>query len=127
MSEDRTRELPDSLPFEERVLTLFDRVFDELATIRAEVVAVRDRQDALEDKVDRRLQETRPIWEAVLQEVRATEASVRAVATDVAIVKADVRKLNAKMDVVAEQLLDHSAEIRILNARMAALEEREQV
>lgn len=118
MSEDRTRELPDAPSFEQRVLTLFDRVFTELAEIRA-------RQDRSEEKVDRRLQETRPIWEAVLHEVRALNARVEAVETDVAKIKEDVGRIDSKFEVVAQHLFENAADIRDLKKRVARLEEVE--
>jgi hypothetical protein len=57
MGEDTTRRLPDDAP--RQILARFDSMdawFDSLEM----------RMTALEDKVDRRLQETRPIWEQVL-------------------------------------------------------------
>ncbi len=51
MSEDTTRKLPDALSFE-------DRVLDELRQLNLRLTAV-------EERVEWRLMETRPIWEAV--------------------------------------------------------------
>lgn len=139
MSEDRTRELPGASSFEERVLTLFDRVFAELAEIRTrqdaaavELAALRERQDSLEEKVDRRLQETRPIWEAVLSEVRALNTRVETVEADVATIKTDVGKIkesiehvDAQFEVVAQQLFENAGDIKHLKKRVARLEEVE--
>jgi hypothetical protein len=57
MSEDPTRNLPAS--FEERVLS-------ELAAINA-------RLPSLEEKVDMRLHETRPIWESMQNQLKGIE------------------------------------------------------
>jgi hypothetical protein len=57
MSEDTTRQLPDN-----GVRLILAR-FDSLET----------RMTALEDKVDRRLQDTRPIWEQVLTRLMEVE------------------------------------------------------
>ena len=57
MSEDPTKNLPSS--FEERVL-------NELAAINA-------RPTSLEEKVDTRLRETRPIWEGVQTQLKGIE------------------------------------------------------
>ena len=57
MSEDLTRNLPSS--FEERVLS-------ELAAINARLIS-------LEEKVDLRLRETRPIWEGVQNQLKGIE------------------------------------------------------
>lgn len=72
MSEDPTRLLPNDdlrvmiMRLQETVVTRFDALDMEVATLK-------QRQAALEEKVDRRLQETRPIWEAVLARQEAFE------------------------------------------------------
>ena len=70
MSEDPTKDLPNTRPFEERVLaelsamrTDFSNRFDLLET----------RLTSLEDKVDARLRETRPIWEGVQTQLKGIE------------------------------------------------------
>lgn len=130
MSEDRTKELPDANPFEKRVLMLFDRVFAELADMRTqqadmrtELAAIRELQDSLDEKVDRRLQETRPIWEAVLQEVRATGERVGALAAEVEVIKEDVKRIDTKFEVMVQELFEHSADIRILKKRVTQIED----
>jgi len=67
MSEDLTQDLPRS--FEERVLS-------ELSAMRQELAAVNSRLSTLEEKVDTRLRETRPIWEGVLSRLTAIEAEM---------------------------------------------------
>jgi hypothetical protein len=52
MSEETTQDMPDGRSFEERVFARFDALDARLAS--------------LEEGVDARLHETRPIWEAVL-------------------------------------------------------------
>ena len=61
MSEDTTRNLPSS--FEERVLS-------ELAAINSRMGSLETRLTSLEDKVDARLRETRPMWEAVQAQLK---------------------------------------------------------
>lgn len=130
MSEDRTQQLPGAPSFEERVLTLFDRVFAELATIRADIGVLSERQDRLEDKVDRRLQETRPIWEAVLSEVRAlnarveiVEADMTTIKTDVQTIKEDVKRVDTKFEVITQQLFENATDIKELRKRVTRLED----
>ena len=60
MSNDPTRETPDTRSFEERVFARFD--------------ALDLRLTALEEKVDLRLRETRPIWEAVQSRLEGVES-----------------------------------------------------
>lgn len=71
MSEDTTRNFQPS--FEERVLS-------ELAAIRQEVTqqgvrlsSVETRLTSLEEKVDERLRETRPIWEGIQAQLKEME------------------------------------------------------
>ena len=59
MSDNPTQQTPDSRSFEERVLAHFENLYGRLT--------------ALEEKVDSRLRETRPIWEAVLARLEAGE------------------------------------------------------
>jgi hypothetical protein len=54
MSDNPTREIPDSRSFEERVFARFDALDTRLTT--------------LEEKADSRLRETRSIWEAMQAE-----------------------------------------------------------
>jgi tetrahydromethanopterin S-methyltransferase subunit G len=64
MSEDRTQQLPnDAL---RQILARFDSMNARFDSFEA-------RLTALEDKVDRRLQETRPIWEQVLDRLTKVE------------------------------------------------------
>ncbi len=64
MSEDPTRLLPnDDLKF---IIAQLQLILSRMESLEQRQVAPEQRQIALEDKVDRHLQETRPIWEAVL-------------------------------------------------------------
>jgi predicted nuclease with TOPRIM domain len=67
MSDDLTQGLPHS--FEERVLS-------ELSAMRQELATVNSRLSALEEKVDMRLRETRPIWEGVLTRLDGIESEM---------------------------------------------------
>lgn len=58
MSEETTHEQPDARSFEERVFARFD--------------AIDARLDSLEQRVDERAHETKPIWERALAEIAAT-------------------------------------------------------
>jgi chromosome segregation ATPase len=62
MSDNPTRETPDSRSFEERVFARFD-------TLDVRITA-------LEEKVDSRLRDTRPIWEGVLARLTSIESEL---------------------------------------------------
>lgn len=77
MSEETTRDI-NTRSFEERVLA-------EFAALRTDFNARFDKMEtrltALEDKVDARLRETRPIWEGMqvdLREVKGTVTNIKA-------------------------------------------------
>src|SRR2546421_12994739 len=75
MSEDTAQGLPPR-PFEERVLTELSAVRQELTTVRQELTTVNSRMSALEEKVDTRVRETRPIWEGVLARLGGIESEL---------------------------------------------------
>jgi hypothetical protein len=65
MSEETTQNMPDGRSFEERVFARFD--------------ALDARLTSLEERVDARLHETRPIWEAVLSRLDNIESEMKAI------------------------------------------------
>ena len=82
MSEDPTKNLPPQ-SFEERVLAEFAAIRQEFARLDTRLSGVETRLDSLdnrliklEEKVDERLRETRPIWEGVLQRLAAIETAL---------------------------------------------------
>jgi len=95
MSEDPTRNLNEAKL--DRLLSIVERILSDVETLKSDVEALKaDNQElkqrllALEDRVDARLRETRPIWEAVLLrldkieiEVKKNQAEVRLLAGDI--------------------------------------------
>ena len=83
VNEDPTKELLGASPFEQRMLVEFAAFRSEVAALRSEVAEVRNQQAAtakhvvalvqrlnsLEERVDKRLKETRPIWEGVRAQI----------------------------------------------------------
>ncbi len=93
MSEETTKHLPDG----------------DLKLILTRLDSIDARLTTLEDKVDRRLQETRPIWEQILTMLgnlesdmrngfRKLERQVGLLAEDVLVVRADQRDLEKRID-----------------------------
>ena len=83
MSENTTQGTPDARSFEERVFARFD-MLDACLT-------------ALEDNVDARLRETRPIWEGVLSEMKSLNRQVRLLHDDVLRVRVDQEDLRERL------------------------------
>src|SRR5882672_491071 len=110
MSEDFTKEFPGASPFEKRVLAELAAIRGDVAELRtqqaamAKNIAVLDqRMTSLEEKVDTRLKETRPIWEAV---------------------RAQIEKLDEKFNLFIRDLYDNRSDISLHGKRLDILERR---
>ena len=123
MNEDPTKELPKQ-SFEDRVLAALTAISAEVAAVRTEQAALRAQVDAiqvqqgamarniialderltsLEEIVDTRLKETRPIWEAV---------------------KAQIEKLDEKFDLMIRDLYDLRGKVARHAKQISLLEQR---
>ena len=92
MSEEQTDRLEGGTPFEIRVLR-------ELANLN-------NRLTSLEEKVDARLHDTRPIWEAVLSRLDSIEARLD--------------RMEAKLNVFSKDLIETRTDVEILKERPPA-------
>ena len=111
MSEDTTQGLPPR-PFEERVLAELSAMRQELTTVKQELTTVNSRMSALEEKVDTRLRETRPIWEGVLARLTAIESELPRLGG----IESELARMN-------RQFRSFIADIFQLRARVEKLEE----
>jgi tetrahydromethanopterin S-methyltransferase subunit G len=89
MSEEQTDRLEGGTPFEIRVLR-------ELSNLNS-------RLTSLEEKVDARLHDTRPIWEAVLSRLDSIEAKLD--------------RMEAKLNVFSKDLIETRTDVEILKER----------
>ena len=99
MSEENTERLEGGTPFEIRVLR-------ELANINQRLNKLEVRLVTLEEKVEARLHDTRPMWESVLAGIQ--------------IMSTRLEKMDAKFDVVGAQLLDLCGDVELLKKRPPA-------
>ena len=106
MSEEQTERFEGGTPFEIRVLR--------------ELGGVNHRLSTLEERVDARLQETRPIWEAVL--LRLDKIETRLASIEVRVENMDTRleRVDAKFDIVRSEVLDVRADVDVLKKRPPA-------
>ncbi len=95
MDEDPTRNLPQS--FEERVLAELTAIRQEQAAQREMIGHLNDRLNSLdarltslEEKVDTRLRETRPIWEGVLDRLTKIESELNSLNRQLRSMMADL-------------------------------------
>ena len=103
MSEEQTKDLPNGRSFEEQVLSQLGEIFRAIGALDGRLTTVEQRLVTLEDRVDARLRETRPIWEAV---------------------QASLERLDKKFDNVIRDLYDVRTDIRLHESRLAELERR---
>jgi len=108
MSDNPTRETPDSRSFEERVFACFDSLDGRLT--------------ALEEKVDSRLRETRPIWEAMQADLAIVKDDVATVKVDLATVKGEVKALSRGVMLLHEDNFHIRTDLREFRERIEKLE-----
>ncbi len=90
MSDNPTRETPNSRSFEERVFARFDTLDVRLTT--------------LEDTVSTRLRETRPIWEAMQADLANVKDDVREIKRSLKLVHRDIFKVRVNEEEQDERI-----------------------
>ena len=106
MSEDLTQQLPDG----------------DMKQVLALLNSINERLTALEEKVDRRLQETRPIWEQVLSRLTEIETRLGSVEKRLEKVEDEVYTFNRKMRVYYDDLLKMQDKQEDFDERLRQLE-----
>lgn len=96
MSDDHTKRLPN----------------EDMRRVLARLDSIDERLKTLEDKVDRRLHETRPIWEQVLVRLENFEGQMRN----------GFGKLERQVGLLAEDILRVRTDLRYLDERVTRLE-----
>src|SRR3954471_20840540 len=97
MSEDLTRNLP-STSFEERVLNELAAIRQEVSQQSVRLTSLEERMVSLENKVDARLRETRPIWEGVQQRLTEIKAQLKEFNRQMKTLITDSFKLRARVE-----------------------------
>jgi predicted nucleic acid-binding Zn-ribbon protein len=99
MNEDPTKKLSDGESFEARVLSELSAIRGEQVEMRKAIAAldsrlgsVEERLTSLEEKVDARLRETRPIWESVLDNIKRLDLKFDEVLSELFEIKADSKR-----------------------------------
>ena len=113
MSEEQTERFEGGTPFEIRVLR-------ELASINQRLNGLEVRLTNLEEKVEARLHDTRPIWEAVLSRLDSIEARLDSMEARLNKIDTRLERIDDKFEVVADELLDMRTDIKTLKKRPPA-------
>jgi chromosome segregation ATPase len=119
MSEETTQNLPqDNLGL---ILVRLDSIDSRLGNVE-------NRLSTLEDKVDRRLQETRPIWEQVLVRLDGVESSVQTLEGEVSELREEMRsgfrRFERAVVALSTEASETRGEQRHLEKRMDELEHK---
>ncbi|MDT7687660.1 MAG: hypothetical protein QOE46_419 [Acidobacteriota bacterium] len=97
MSDNPTRETTDSRSFEERVFARFDTLDTRMDRHESRLVT-------LEDKVDARLRETRPIWEAMQADLESIKGEVKDINRGVKILHKDILRVRVDQEELSERV-----------------------
>ena len=97
MNEDPTQNLPQT-SFEERVLATLAAIRSDIATLDTRMTTLDARLSSLEEKVDRRLQETRPMWEGVQAQIKQLDGKFDVVLRDLYELRTDQMFINRRVD-----------------------------
>jgi chromosome segregation ATPase len=89
-------------------------ILAEISGLRSEVTELRGEVRALDEKVDSRLKETRPIWESALAQLKELRDEM----------DKGFRDIGYKMDVLAKDVLQVRADQRDLRADQREIEDR---
>jgi hypothetical protein len=104
MSENTTQETPDARSFEERVFARFDALDAWLDGMDARFNAFDVRLTGLEEKVDARLHETRPVWEAVLSRLDSIDGEIKSVNRRVRVLHEDILRAREDQEDLRERV-----------------------
>lgn len=102
MSEETTRDM-NTRSFEERVLAEFAAIRAEFVTLRTAVNSVDARLTSLEDKVDARLRETRPIWEGMQADLRDVKGTVTNIKAQLGEIARDLFEMRGRIVVLEDR------------------------
>jgi len=113
MSEEQTERFEGGTPFEIRVLRELANINRRFDGLEVRLTRLEEKADALEERVETRLRDTRPIWEAVLSRLDAIEARLDSMNTR-------LEKMDAKLDVLTRDSMDTRADVELLKRRPPA-------
>lgn len=97
MSDNLTQETPDARTFEERIFARFDALDRQMESLETRLVG-------LEEKVDARLRETRPIWEAMQSRLDNIEGEIKDINRNLKILHKDVVRVRVDQEELGERI-----------------------
>ena len=109
MSEDLTKKLPKTDS-------------EKIALILTTVQNLEIRVTTLENKVEERLHDTRPIWEKALADIAQLQEGQNRLEVDVREIKISVRNMDRRMSVINDTLTAIKADYKDIDERVHQLE-----
>jgi outer membrane murein-binding lipoprotein Lpp len=109
MSEDPTQKLP---PAQDATL----------AQVLSAVQSLDARLARLEQKVEERLHDTRPIWEKVVADIAQLQAGQDALTGEVKTIRTELRDMNRKFSIFNDNLVQIQADYRDIYDRVRDME-----
>ena len=100
-----------------KTISTEDKIDSLLVLVRqvaSDVKTLNSRVDALEQKVDARLHDTRPIWEAVQSRLETIETEIRD----------GFRRVNQKIELLHKDILELQTDNKLLEGRVDDLERK---
>ena len=99
---------------------------DGVQLILASLENLNGRMTALEDKVDRRLQETRPIWEQVLSRLDRIEARLDSIEARLDSIEARLDKIEARLGRVESDVYSLNRKFRVFTDDMLKVQDKQE-
>jgi DNA repair exonuclease SbcCD ATPase subunit len=122
MNEETPQNMPDGRSFEERVMARFDALDASMRDMRISMQDMNTRLTALEERVDQRLKETRPIWEQVLVRLDGMDARFDKFDARLARVEKNLDYLKRKSRIYDEDILTWQNRQEDMEERVSKLE-----
>jgi DNA repair ATPase RecN len=94
--------------------------------ILASLENLNGRMTTLEDKVDQRLQETRPIWEQVLSRLDRIEVRLDSIEARLDSIEARLDKIEARLDKVESEIYSIKRKFRVFLDEFIKVEDRQE-
>jgi chromosome segregation ATPase len=101
----------------------FDSVGKRFDSVEARLDSLDGRLTTVEEKVDRRLQETRPIWERALAEIAGLRAEMQEGFERIrGEMNHGLRRVERQVDILNHNILEVRGDLRYLDDRLTKLE-----
>lgn len=118
MSEDLTQKLPTS---QDGTLA---QILTAVQNLSTRMESLEQRFGSLEQKVEERLYDTRPIWEKVQADIVGLQEGQEALRKDVREIRTELHNMNRRFSVLNDNLVQTQANYRDIYDRVSDLEKQ---